>query len=112
MHTDTIANNEVFDRTRGWDSTLPLEYATASSGLASYSNGNGSSSMTTRISTLEFDEITDRIIELERKHNISSLEVLRLYVTGRLDHSNDELDDWVDILILYLRSMELRRFSC
>ncbi|MBU0511840.1 MAG: hypothetical protein KKD28_12620 [Chloroflexi bacterium] len=58
---------------------------------------------------IEFDELTWRLSEYERKYNISTIEFFRRYSTGELG-DDDELMMWAGIYHLYLTSHPVRLF--
>jgi hypothetical protein len=60
--------------------------------------------------TYTFDQLTDRLIELEKKHGYSSLEMFRQYI--RSDYNEEEtMEDWFSFLFLYLGTDEVRYWS-
>jgi len=68
-------------------------------------------SMEMSVHEYSFDSLCDRLLELERRTGVSTVEMFRRYVRG--EHNDDEqIEEWVDLYFLYLGSVEIRRYSC
>jgi hypothetical protein len=61
------------------------------------------------VTEYDLDTLVSKLVEFERTHNLSSIEMFSRYVRGEL---NEELDEWIDLFILYLGTSEIRQFSC
>ena len=65
------------------------------------------------VETLDFNLLTDRLLDCERRHGFSTLEMLRRFTNGEYDDSEDEnIEEWFDYLYLYLGTEQIRRVSC
>jgi len=57
----------------------------------------------------DFETLVRRLVEFERRYELSSLEMFSQYFHGNLDKG---LEEWLDLFILYLGTHEVRQFSC
>ena len=65
------------------------------------------------VTEYSFDQLTDMLLELESRHGWAALEVFRDYVHRNLDVDADEsMNRCVSLLLLYLGTREVRRWSC
>ena len=63
-----------------------------------------------RIEKYGFSELSDILCDFEKKFGFSTIEMFKLYVSGKLEH--DEMDEWVSMFLLYLGAKEIKRYSC
>jgi hypothetical protein len=63
------------------------------------------------VEELTFDTLVLRLVELEREHGMSSLELFSAYLSGAELHSDLE-EEWLNLFILFLGTREVRHFSC
>lgn len=63
------------------------------------------------IKEYDFDTILPRLLEFEREYQMSSIEMFSRYVKGMSGHEQD-IDEWIEIFILYLGTQEVRQFAC
>lgn len=59
-----------------------------------------------------FADLVQELLDYEKRHGISTLEVFARYLDGQIDHEHVELEDWVSLFLLYLGTDEIRQFSC
>lgn len=59
----------------------------------------------------DFGSLGARLVEFEREHGFSSLEMFAQYTRGELNLTENS-EEWLDLFILYLGTHEVRQFSC
>jgi len=63
------------------------------------------------IEEYDFDTLVERLIGLERELGRSSVEMFSEYLYGKMSLDRD-MEEWLDLFILYLGTYEVRQFSC
>lgn len=63
------------------------------------------------IEMLTFDQLTDRLLELEHRYHFSTLEIVRIYSQGHKIVPEDLGEEWVGLFFLYLGTKEVDRYS-
>jgi hypothetical protein len=61
------------------------------------------------IEEYDFDSLVRELLKYEREFGLSSLEIFSQYIHGELD---EEMEEWLDLFILYLGTGQVRQFSC
>jgi hypothetical protein len=64
----------------------------------------------TTIEILNFATLTDKLIKLEKKHDLSSLEVFRRYLRNDFQQQDTVMKQWFGLFFLYLGTPEVRDF--
>jgi hypothetical protein len=64
-----------------------------------------------RVTTYDFDTLVLRLVEFEREHGVSSIEMFSRYLKGDIELDEERLK-WVDLFILYLGTPEVGDFAC
>ena len=59
----------------------------------------------------DFNTLVRRLIEFERQCGLSSVEMFSQYIHGVISLDED-MEEWLDLFILYLGTYEVRQFSC
>jgi hypothetical protein len=57
----------------------------------------------------DFDSLTEKLKEFELKYKISTLDIFSQYTKGKL---TVDLEEWLDMFLLYLGTLEIRTVSC
>jgi hypothetical protein len=58
-----------------------------------------------------FQSLVPKLVEFERIHGYSSIEMFSQYLSGSLA-LDEGVEEWVDMFILFLGTREIRRFAC
>jgi len=64
-----------------------------------------------QVEEYDFDTLVCKLIEFERQYGLSSVEMFSQYIHGVISLDED-MEEWLDLFILYLGTYEVRQFSC
>ena len=63
------------------------------------------------VQELDFSSLVQRIVEIEREKELSSLEMFSRYVAGDLDMGDSVNRQWLGLFLLWLVTGEVRAYS-
>ena len=64
------------------------------------------------ITTLDFDELTERLSVLEARNGVSTIDIFHKYLNAKTHEESDPWEEWIDTFLLYLGTDEIRQYSC
>lgn len=60
------------------------------------------------VEILNFEQLTNRLLEYEQRFGYSTVEMFRRYLNGEYPH-DDTIEGWFDLLFLYLGTDEIKK---